>query len=72
MRVDFLADLPLARRLTPTVTFTDPLALTSARLTAADGFSVTDLLPAPVHVIAPDASAVFFRPSALATVLAPR
>ena len=34
MRVDFLADLPVARRLTPSVTFTEPLALASARLTA--------------------------------------
>ena len=67
MRVDFFADLPVARRLTLSVTFTDPLAFFSARLIAADGFSVTDLLPAPVNFTVPDASVVFFRPSCLAT-----
>jgi hypothetical protein len=46
VRVDFFADLPVARRLMPSVTFTDPFAFFSARLTAADGFSVTDVLPA--------------------------
>src|SRR4051812_14225378 len=69
VRVDCFADLPVARRLTPRVTFTDPLAFLSARLTAADGFSVTDLLPAAVNVTLPDASTVFFRPSCLATFL---
>src|SRR6478735_1623264 len=69
MRVDFFADLPVARRLTPSVTLTDPLAFFSARLTAADGFSVTDLAPAEVNLTLPDASVVFFRPSCLATFL---
>ena len=68
-RVDFFADLPVARRLTLSVTFTDPLAFFSARLIAADGFSVTDLLPALVNFTLPEASVVFFRPSCLATFL---
>src|SRR5829696_9324786 len=67
VRVDFFADLPVARRLTPSVTFTDPLAFFRARLTAADGFSVTDFAPAEVNVTLPDASVVFFRPNCLAT-----
>ena len=67
-RVDFFADLPVARRLTPSVTLTDPLAFFSARLTAADGFSVTDLLPAPAHLTVPEASVVDFSPSFLATL----
>ena len=64
-RVAFLADSPRARRLTSSVTLTEPLAFLSARCTALDGLSLTVLEPAPAHLTALAASVPVFRPSRL-------
>src|SRR5690349_4996001 len=64
-RVAFRADSPCARRLTSSVTLTEPLAFLSARWAALDGLSLTVLEPAPEQLTALVASVADFRPSCL-------